>query len=161
MTDVPLDKDLWATVFRRVARRTRGYANEDCVQTAFLRLHSYNAPTSVQNPVGFLIQTAVNAWRDQYRHESYLETTPFGEEEYRTQSDAPLQDDVLIARERLKRVCAGLEHLPDRTREVFLLHRIEEMKCKDIATHLGISPSSVEKHIAKAVRFLTEWSQGW
>ena len=161
MTDIPLDKAFWNTVFRRVARRTRGYAGEDSVQTAFLRLHSYPGAATVRNPAAFLVQTAVNAWRDQYRHETFLDTSPFGKTEYQTESDAPLQDEVIIARERLKRVCAGLDHLPARTREVFLLHRIEEMKCKDIAAHLGISPSSVEKHIAKAVRFLTEWSQGW
>jgi len=161
MTDVPLDKDFWHTILRRVARRTRGYAGEDSVQTAFLRLHSYQASNAVQNPAAFLVQTAVNAWRDHYRHESLLETTPFNNEEFHAESGTPPQDEVIIARERLKRVCAGLEHLPDRTREVFLLHRVEEMKCKDIAAHLGISHSAVEKHIAKAVRFLTEWSQGW
>ena len=161
MTDIPLDKNLWITVFRRVVRRTRGHAGEDCVQTAFLRFHNYEASRKVRNPTAFLVQTAINAWRDQYRHESFLETTSFEKEEYRTGSGAPLQDESIIARERLKRVCAGLEHLPDRTREVFLLHRIEEMKSKDIAAHLSISVSSVEKHIAKAVRFLTEWSEGW
>lgn len=159
MTDVPLDKNLWLTVFRRVAQRTRGRAGEDCVQTAFLRFHTYQA--SVQNPAAFLVQTAINAWRDQYRHEGFLEVTSLEKEEYRAESVAPLQDEAIIARERLKRVCAGLEHLPDRTREIFLLHRMEGMKTKDIAAHLGISPSSVEKHIAKAVRFLTEWSAGW
>lgn len=159
MTDVPLDKAFWNTIFRRVARRTRGYAGEDCVQTAFLRLHSYQAANVVRNPAAFLVQTAVNAWRDQYRHDSFLDTSQSGTDQ--AESETPLQDDVIIARERLKRVCAGLEHLPDRTREVFLLHRVEEMKCKDIAQRLGISPSAVEKHIAKAVRFLTEWSQGW
>lgn len=161
MTDVPLDKVFWHTIFRRVARRTRGYADEDCVQTAFLRFQNYSAANPVRNPAAFLVQTAVNVWRDQYRHESLLETTGFGNEDYQAEADAPLQDDVIIARERLKRVCAGLDHLPPRTREVFLLHRVEELKCKDIAKQLGISPSAVEKHIAKAVRFLTEWSQGW
>jgi RNA polymerase sigma factor (sigma-70 family) len=131
------------------------------VQTAFLRFHSYQSDKTVQNPVAFLVQTAINVWRDQYRHQTFVDITSFGKGEYGTASDAPLQDETLIARERLKRVYAGLEHLSDRTREIFLLHRMEEMKTKDIAAHLGISPSSVEKHIAKAVRFLTEWSQGW
>jgi RNA polymerase sigma-70 factor (ECF subfamily) len=161
MTDVPLDKALWHTILKRVGQRTRGYAGEDCVQTAFLRLHSYQSTNTVQNPAAFLLRTAINAWRDEYRHESFLKTVKIGKDNFEAEADTPLQDDVVIARERLKRVCAGLEHLPERTREIFLLHRVEEMKCKDIAKRLGISPSAVEKHIAKALRFLTEWSQGW
>jgi RNA polymerase sigma-70 factor (ECF subfamily) len=161
MTDVPLDRDFWNTIFKRVVRRTRGYAGEDSVQTAFLRLQRYQEANVVKNPAAFLVQTAINAWRDQYRHDSFLEANQTGGEVYLVESETPLQDEVIIARERLKRVCAGLEHLPDRTREVFLLHRVEGMKCKDIARHFGISLSAVEKHIANAVRFLTEWSQGW
>jgi RNA polymerase sigma-70 factor (ECF subfamily) len=161
VTDIPLDKAFWHTILKRVSQRTRGHAGEDSVQTAFLRLQSYQRASIVQNPAAFLVQTAINAWRDEYRHNSFLQKIDLGNVGSELESGAPLQDEVIIARERLKRICVGLEHLPSRTREVFLLHRVEEMKCKDIARHLGISHSAVEKHIAKALRFLTEWSQGW
>jgi RNA polymerase sigma-70 factor (ECF subfamily) len=41
------------------------------------------------------------------------------------------------------------------------MHRIEGMRHKDIAAQLGISQGAVEKHVAKAMLFLTEWSRGW
>ena len=161
MTEIPLDRAFLLTILKRVSQRTRGHAGEDSVQTAFLHLQRYQGSHAVRNPAAFLVQSAVNAWRDEYRHNNFLQKTDLGDGVAELESGAPLQDDVIIARERLKRICAGLEHLPARTREVFLLHRVEEMKCKEIASHLGISQSAVEKHIAKALRFLTEWSQGW
>jgi RNA polymerase sigma-70 factor (ECF subfamily) len=41
--------------------------------------------------------------------------------------------------------------LPNRMREVFLLHRVDELGYKEIAAHLGISVRTVEWHIAEAI----------
>jgi RNA polymerase sigma-70 factor (ECF subfamily) len=41
--------------------------------------------------------------------------------------------------------------LPPRTREVFLMHRVEELGYKAIAARLGISVRTVEWHVAEAV----------
>lgn len=64
-------------------------------------------------------------------------------------------------RERLVRVKEGLAKLPPRTREIFLMHRLAGFKYREIAAQYGISQSAVEKHIAEAVLFLTEWTQDW
>jgi RNA polymerase sigma-70 factor (ECF subfamily) len=74
---------------------------------------------------------------------------------------APLQDEVLAARRRLARVQEGLKRLTPRTREVFLMHRLDGLKYREVAERLGISQSAVEKHIAKAALFLTEWTEGF
>ena len=74
---------------------------------------------------------------------------------------SPLQDEVLAARARLERVSQGLNRLTPRTREIFLMHRLENLKYREIAQRLGISQSAVEKHIARAALFLTEWTEGW
>jgi len=39
------------------------------------------------------------------------------------------------------------------------MHRLDNLKYHEIASRLGISQSAVEKHIAKAVLFLTEWTR--
>jgi RNA polymerase sigma-70 factor (ECF subfamily) len=54
-----------------------------------------------------------------------------------------------------------LSQVHPRTREIFLLYRVKEMKQREIAAHLRISVSAVEKHIAKAAPFLLEWMEGW
>ncbi|MDE5731497.1 MAG: sigma-70 family RNA polymerase sigma factor [Bacteroidales bacterium] len=49
-----------------------------------------------------------------------------------------------------------LDSLPERCREVFMLSRFKKMKNREIAEHLGISVSMVEKHIRKALNAFTE-----
>jgi RNA polymerase sigma-70 factor (ECF subfamily) len=41
------------------------------------------------------------------------------------------------------------------------MHKIQGMTHKEIARQLGISNGAVEKHVAKAMLFLTEFTKGW
>jgi RNA polymerase sigma-70 factor (ECF subfamily) len=49
---------------------------------------------------------------------------------------------------------AALLSLPELTRTVFVLHRLEGRKQREIALQLGISIKSVEKHMVRAGRHL-------
>jgi RNA polymerase sigma-70 factor (ECF subfamily) len=160
MADIPLDREFWSDMLRRVARRTRGDDAEDLLHSAFLRLQSYHNRKNVENPTAFLIRAATNIWVDNYRHDQ-LSTSVAADLKHESQNHAPLQDEVIAARARLARVKTGLDHLSPRTREIFLMHRLHNLKYREIAEQLGISQSAVEKRIAKATLFLTEWTEGW
>jgi RNA polymerase sigma factor (sigma-70 family) len=56
----------------------------------------------------------------------------------------------LIAKENLRRVLIALAELDARTRDIFILFRLENMKQREIASRFGISVSAVEKQIVKA-----------
>lgn len=161
MTGVPTDRIYWARLLKRVVRHTRGRMDaEDLLHTAYLRLERYRADHVVENPSAFLVRTAVNLAIDDHRHERFWETG--GEKGYDQRTDdTPLQDEVIEARARLLRVKEGLDKLPKRTCEIFLMHRLQGLKYREIAVHFGISQSAVEKHIARAMLFLTEWTQDW
>lgn len=47
-----------------------------------------------------------------------------------------------------------LQKIPPRSRQVFVLHRFEEMKYKEIAALLNISAKTVENHMNKALKIL-------
>jgi RNA polymerase sigma-70 factor (ECF subfamily) len=129
------------------------------LHAAYLRLVRYRAQHAVENVGAFLVRTAVNIGVDNYRHDRFIaDVTP---EDCGARENSPLQDEVLAARVRLDRVREGLSRLTPRTREVFLMHRLDGMKYREIAGNLGISQSAVEKHIARAALFLTEWAEGW
>jgi RNA polymerase sigma factor (sigma-70 family) len=59
-------------------------------------------------------------------------------------------------RERLDRLRSVIQELPERTRQVFVLHRIEELTYGEVAARLGISESSVQKHLAKALQYVVQ-----
>jgi len=62
---------------------------------------------------------------------------------------------VLAGKDALKDLEKGLAELSDRTREIFLLVRMEHIQHRDIARQFGISVSAVEKHVLKAIAHLS------
>ena len=61
---------------------------------------------------------------------------------------------LLEARDMLRCIDAAMEALPDRTREIFMAHRFEELTYPEIAQRMGISVKTVEKHISAALKNL-------
>jgi RNA polymerase sigma-70 factor (ECF subfamily) len=49
--------------------------------------------------------------------------------------------------------------LPARTRDIFVLFRLDQLKQSEIAARMGISVSAVEKHVVRAVAHLARRSK--
>jgi RNA polymerase sigma-70 factor (ECF subfamily) len=146
-------------LLRRLRRVTRDNDQaEDLLQAAYVRLAEASRRNVVVNEAGFLVHTASNLAIDGARRARTRAEVANGMDRLVELSDGqPLQDEVLLARERLSRVRSALARLPGRTRDVFLMHRFAKLKYRDIAARLGISVSAVEKHIAKATLHLADW----
>lgn len=126
-----------------------------------VRMLEYRRANAIDNPEAFVARAAVNLAIDERRQRA---RRPEGGLDFiagALADDHPLQDEVLRARERLARLKLGMARLSPRTREVFLLHRLEGLKYREIAEQLSISVSAVEKHVAKASLFLTGWTEKW
>jgi RNA polymerase sigma factor (sigma-70 family) len=148
---------------RWIARRRYGAIGdaEDLLHEAFVRYEQYRRSMPVGNPAAFLLQAAANLAIDQHRSQKHLSPESFEVACEAATDPAPAVHDVLAARERLERVRQGLQVLNARTREIFLMHRLDGRRHREIAGALGISCSAVEKHIAKAASFLASWTEGW
>jgi RNA polymerase sigma factor (sigma-70 family) len=162
MTNFGHDRKGWAGILRRIGRFCGPPDEaEDLLQSAFAKMEEYRAVVDVRNPAAFLVRTAGNLRVDE-RRKRWRETSAGSAEEYCQIADkTPLQDEVLVSRERLVRVLMGLDRMPSRTRQIFLLRRVEGLKYREIAEQLGISQSAVEKHVARAAQFLAAWTEGW
>jgi RNA polymerase sigma-70 factor (ECF subfamily) len=157
-----IDQAKWRRLVNRIARRLRLPADaEDHLQEAFIRVEQYRKKASVRSEEALLVRVAANLGRDDERRSRRLQDEPAETLLRNFLCDAPIQDEVLEARQRLERANAGLMRLSPRTREVFLLHRVDGLKHREIAARLGISTSAVEKHVAKAALHLAEWMEGW
>lgn len=62
----------------------------------------------------------------------------------------------LLSEELRQRIISLINSLPERTREVFELNRLEEKTYQEISDQLGISVKGVEYHISKALKILRE-----
>ena len=74
---------------------------------------------------------------------------------------SPDTEAVVLAKERTARLSERLGRLSDKTRDIFLAHRIDGLTYQQIAQQHGLSISTVEKHISKATLQLTNWMEGW
>ncbi len=153
------------SVFSRVkaALRRRGRSEQDAddlVQEAFVRLACYEREQAVEKPEAFLMKTALNLSIDAHRASARQ-----GEEvlldEVVLIDTAPGTEDVMLSRERVARLSECLARLNDRTRAIFLAHRVEGLTYQEIGRLHGLSISGVEKHIAKALLLITEGMEGW
>jgi RNA polymerase sigma-70 factor (ECF subfamily) len=158
----PTDHHFWSALLRKISRRTRGRNDaEDLLHSAFIRLERYRAKYTVKNPAAFLVKAAVNIGIDQHRHDRLHSDLTIDTELLELPDEAPAADEVIDGQARLDRVRSGLAQLSPRTREIFLMHRLDNMKYREIGVRLGLSQSAVEKHIAKATLFLGEWMEAW
>lgn len=134
---------------------------EDLLHGAFVRMVQYRSDMPVRDPTGFLLRTAANLAVDQHRGRRHLAAGPVESLCAGFADPAPPADELLAARDRLRRVQQGLDTIGGRSRAIFLLHRVEGCKQREIAVQFGISHSAVEKHIARTARFLDRWMEGW
>jgi hypothetical protein len=67
----------------------------------------------------------------------------------------PPPDELIEAENYLSRVSGLIDEMAPRTREVFLLHQIDECEYPEIARHLGLHLKEIEDHIMRALLALT------
>lgn len=152
----------WARLRDQIARMTRRDDAEDLLHDAWIGIAECRS--EVGNPEALLARAAANRGLDAYRRERRIGATLVPDALAASDSVPdmrPLQDEMLIARHRLDRLRRGVAQLNPRTREIFLMHRLDGRKYREIAQDLGISQSAVEKHIARAMADLTDWMENW
>ena len=134
-------------------------AAQDIFQDTYLRYANYPEKDYIDNHRAFIFRIAANLAADYERRnrvrdayistgEVLLETIP---------QQVNLQpDEILCIQERLEHLAQAIEKLPPRCREVFILRKVNELSHAQIADHLSISLSMVEKHLHHALQALQQ-----
>jgi RNA polymerase sigma-70 factor (ECF subfamily) len=146
---------LWLMRFFR--RRIRDQAEvEDMVQDVFTRIVAREGPETVEHLHGYVLKTASSVLADRARRRASSRAELHVAFDSEIHADAAFDPErVLSAKEELDAATAALLSLPERTRTVFVLRRLEGLKHGEIAKRLGISVSAVEKHMVRAVHHLS------
>ncbi|UUL82522.1 RNA polymerase sigma factor [Sphingomonas qomolangmaensis] len=129
--------------------RSREEAN-DLVQDAFARLLGSGARDGLRQPEAFLNRIVRNLLIDRSRRVSNrIPHVPI--DEMNEPSTRATQEDAIELAQMRERYRIAVEALPPRTRQVFVLHRVDGIGYKEIATQLGISIRTVEWHVGEAL----------
>jgi RNA polymerase sigma-70 factor (ECF subfamily) len=135
---------------------------EDVVQELFLRLSGIEVQQDVRNPTAYVFTMALNIARDyrRGRQRARVRDASWVEAHYDITSgseavaDIASAEDAYGAKQRVLAVRSALNELSSQCRRVFLLHKFEDLSHAEIALRLGISRSTVEKHMNTALRHL-------
>lgn len=124
----------------------------DLLQDIFVRIAQQPPQAGERNLRSYLFRTAHNLAVDHHRREQRRQTEPVPTEALAgIAAEQPVPEEVADSRQRLALLRRCLTELPPRTREIFELNRIAGLTYGEIAARLGISESSVQKHLAQAL----------
>ena len=130
---------------------------DDIVQDAYTRLIALSDWQRLENPHAFAMRTIHNIAVERFRKADVVRIRQAAHLDWLDPADdSPSPERALVARRELEQVAVALDDLPERCREVVKLRRIEGHSPGEIAEKLGISVSTVEKHLAKGLHLLTE-----
>jgi RNA polymerase sigma-70 factor (ECF subfamily) len=145
----------WLTRYFR--RRVQNSSEiEDLVQDVFARMVARDSTDPIEHLGGYVLKTASSVLTDWIRRRSTHAANrhvSFEPELHGEEDVDPAR--ILGGKEELQAATMVLLRLPERTRTVFVLRRLEGQRFQEIAAHLGISVSAVEKHMVRAIHQLS------
>lgn len=121
---------------------------DDLTQEVMLRLARRDVAATIQAVEPYVFQAAASVLADFFRRRAVRGHGRI--EIYQEEIHAPAEfspERVMLGKEAVDQVHKAIETLPDRARHALLLFKFEGMKQSEIAVHMGISVSAVEKHI--------------
>lgn len=128
----------------------------DLVHEAYAQLLQLAAWDHIANPAAYAVRTIRNLAMQRMRRSRIVSIRQFaGLEEFDYPDQSPDSFAVVAGRDELRRMMAAVESLPAACRRVVLLRKFEGMAPRDIAGQLGLSLSTVEKHLARGMVLLT------
>lgn len=126
-------------------------ASEDIIQEIFVSLWLKRGQTSIDNLNNYLFTSVrfqvFKAIRDGKLPSDLLQETEFLVSSYNA-------ENTFAEKEISQRLDESIERLPQKCKEIFILSRKENLKVKEIADRLNISPKTVENQITIALRRL-------
>jgi RNA polymerase sigma-70 factor (ECF subfamily) len=150
----PLRAPLMRFFLRRVSEPAEA---EDLVQDVFARLLAVADREQIADSKAFVFRIALNLLNDRGRRAARRRDAQLAVIDPHRVSEVTLEfvedqtpERVLQARDDVASVAAALNQLNERTRDIYLLFRLENMKQAKIAELFGISRSTVEKEIMRA-----------
>jgi RNA polymerase sigma-19 factor, ECF subfamily len=147
---------------RFIAGRSRvPHSEQDLAQEVYLRLLRFPAREVIDNPAAYLYRVAANVVHDfnlrQQSERIRFDSAALEELASHTAevwSDA-LGDDLSVAQE----VDRLVGQLPPHLKAVLLLCKREGRSYEEVARVLGVSTSTVKKHLADAIALCRVWAE--
>ncbi|MDP3737526.1 MAG: RNA polymerase sigma factor [Hyphomonadaceae bacterium] len=139
-----------------VGQRVESQDEEDLYQDAFVKMVERSRSENIPKLDNLLRHVVRCITIDRFRRRT-TRLTFTSDEAGKNAVDAVADPERhVIGAQRLRRVMAAIDAMPPKRREVFLLHRVDELTYAQIARRLEVNIKTVEKHMALAMRQLSD-----
>lgn len=133
-----------------------GLDAEDVLQEMYARVGSVENVDDIRDPLLYAIKVAQSILLNHVRRSHIVSITMVGDlDNFDIPSPARSPEDEVVFRDEVQLVIKALKDLPERTRSVLLLRRVEGLSQKETAVRLKIAEKTVEKHMAQAATYLS------
>ena len=152
------EEAVYKTLFQKYARNIRNYIlskcgnaalAEDVVQDVFLKLWQKCADIRFGTVKAWLYRAAENGLTDQFRHQKIV--LVHREKQNPNPATGQSPQYQLEEKEFKIKLDGIINSMPEKSRVVFLMNRIEKLKYREIAERLGLSQKAVEKRMGIAL----------
>jgi RNA polymerase sigma factor (sigma-70 family) len=146
---------------RRLTRRLGSAdAAQEILHELYLRLDRPDSAGTLQNPDSYLLASALNLARDQWRAEQRRGERVDIEALYAIVDENPGPERIIDSRRAVELLNHALLTLTPRQRKILLAARVERLTQPEIAKRLNISPRYVRTELQRALehchRYLVE-----
>jgi RNA polymerase sigma-70 factor (family 1) len=126
---------------------------DDIVQEVFIKLWANLHSLKDETVKSLLYTIASNTIKNHFKHQKVVYN--FQKQEPASESETADEADSALRQEELNRkLQAALAEIPEKSRDVFLMNRIEGLTYADIAERLGLSVKAIEKRMSEALSIL-------
>lgn len=139
-------------------KRAAGIDVDDVIQETYTVLAARETVDDIRHPRAYLFQVAHSIVAAHVRRARVVSIQAAEDlEGFDPADDAASPEQVVIDRYELKGLAEAIAAMPGQTRQAFILRRVHGLSQREIADRMRLSESTIEKHIARGVRFLIDW----
>lgn len=141
-----------------LGRRRSGIDVDDVIQETYTVLAARENLSDIRYPRAYLFQVAHSVVVRHVRRARIVPIEAVADlESFAAVDEGATPEQSAIDRDELRRLAEAIAAMSGRTREAFILRRVHGLSQREIAARMWLSESTVEKHIARGVRFLINW----
>jgi len=138
-----------------------GLDPSDIIQEAYTILAELESVDTIRHPRAYLFQVARSVIARHVRRARIVPIHAVDDLEQLDHSDGDASpEQYAIDRDELRQLARAIAAMPAKTREAFVLRRVEGLSQREIAARMRITENTVETHISRGVLFLIDWFGG-
>lgn len=135
-----------------------GIDADDVIQEAYTILAELETVDTIVYPRAYLFQVARSVITRHIRRARIVPIHAVEDlERLDHPDDAASPEQLAIDRDELRQLARAIAAMPLKTREAFILRRVDGLPQRQIAAQMRISENTVETHISRGIRFLIDW----